>query len=450
MPSKKVSKAVNYSWILLPLIACVLLFWTIIYRHSQLNILTGNIDSKLKSLSYFSEKLIHKSHIDVLQKQTDSVQKLYESTKDLLREAIASNVSLHNLDHSVTNSNSLKFTSIEEQIHHLLHPNINSNLIPLQTETSKEINNNNNNKNNNNNIPPPLGKNGNINDKWLVIGIPTVGRPNNENYLIRSLQKMSSELPSHSSHLQYAQVIIAIVNVDGPSHSRFYEAREIYRDSIYFKFFELDESEITRDPKGPHATAENDKGNANIPGYRVRKQTRNLVSVVKKTYFLGRYYLFLEDDMEFCHEGFLAIQYLLQKADRYHPNWLAIRASYGMNGIFMQREDVKVFADYLLKHQVRRPPDHLVVEWYAGESPESAAYKGKRVNIGFRFNLFNHIGIVSSLRSMKQTSFPVCYDLLLEPTVFEVEAFSMKACPRDDIWPCNVKTADKSYISWVN
>ena len=41
------------------------------------------------------------------------------------------------------------------------------------------------------------------------------------------------------------------------------------------------------------------------------------------------------DDMRFCPSGLQAIQYLLDKASRYHPDWLAIRASYGMNGIFM-------------------------------------------------------------------------------------------------------------------
>ncbi len=71
---------------------------------------------------------------------------------------------------------------------------------------------------------------------------------------------------------------------------------------------------------------------------------------------------------------------------------------------------MNTFREYLLKHQVRRPPDHLVVEWFAGETAESKAYKGNRANIGFRYNLFNHIGIVSTLRKQLQTTFPLCYE----------------------------------------
>ncbi len=54
--------------------------------------------------------------------------------------------------------------------------------------------------------------------------------------------------------------------------------------------------------------------------------------------------------------------------------------------------------------QVRRPPDHLVVEWFAGETEEAARHKNGRANIGFKFNLFDHIGLVSTLRSQKTRS----------------------------------------------
>lgn len=51
--------------------------------------------------------------------------------------------------------------------------------------------------------------------------------------------------------------------------------------------------------------------------------------------------------------GLHAISYLLHKASLYHPDWLAIRASYGMNGVFMKDTDLAFFSDYLIKHQVR-------------------------------------------------------------------------------------------------
>jgi N-Acetylglucosaminyltransferase-IV (GnT-IV) conserved region len=289
------------------------------------------------------------------------------------------------------------------------------------------------------------------NNRWLVIGIPTISRANNEDYLLRSLATLAAQLPSSESDLMYGQVLMVVVNMQaagsGP-HVRFEEAKVLYssvtnRKSIYFEFldnsidFNGNSTDLLSDPV-EGATADNDHGTANKPGYRVRKQTRNIVSVMRKCEGKGKYYLFLEDDMQFCPSGLLAIQYLLDKSSRYHPNWLAIRASYGMNGIFLHSKDVNPFGAYLISHQVRRPPDHLVVEWFAGESSESKLYKGERANIGFRYNLFDHIGAVSTLRKEVSAAYPACYDELLEPTVFQVEAFSVHDCPHDDVWPCVV------------
>ena len=86
----------------------------------------------------------------------------------------------------------------------------------------------------------------------------------------------------------------------------------------------------------------------------------------------------------------------------------------------------------------------IQVEWYAGETQESRTYRGSRQNIGFKYNLFEHIGQISTLRSQKSGSFPKCYDLLVEPVIFQVEAWSPKDCPKDDIWPCHTALMQQS------
>lgn len=290
---------------------------------------------------------------------------------------------------------------------------------------------------------------------WLIIGIPTVARRNNEGYLLEALKDMSRQLPTDPTDLMYGHVLIVVCNMEhrGKPHQRYEEAKAIYGPNgnhplaQYFEFMD-NPGKVTADPYAPFpgAKAENDPGTPNKPGFKVRQQTRDVVALLRHANRRSDYYLFLEDDMRFCPYMLLAFQYLIDKSNAYHPNWLAIRASYGMNGLFMRNNngDLAVFAEYLFKHQARRPPDHLVVEWFAGETPESKQYKNGRVNIGFRYNLFDHIGASSTLRKETSVAYPKCYDELLEPTVFQVEAFSKRECPKDDIWPCVVTNSDKS------
>ena len=117
---------------------------------------------------------------------------------------------------------------------------------------------------------------------------------------------------------------------------------------------------------------------------------------------------------------------------------MAIRASYGMNGIIIRSADLRTFGDYMLANQARRPPDHLVVEWFAGEKEATKQMKAGRAHLAFRHNILNHLGVVSTLRAAKSKAFPTCYEELGEPTLFKVEAFDFKACKNDDIWPCDV------------
>ena len=135
----------------------------------------------------------------------------------------------------------------------------------------------------------------------------------------------------------------------------------------------------------------------------------------------------------------------------------SLRCGFGLNGIVMHNRapynDVSRFREYLLRHYPRRPPDHLIVEYFAQESHEAREYFGgtgqSRVVAAFRHNLFEHLGgSVSTLREEEAWSFPGCFSDLIAPQVFVVEAWNPVDCPHDDIWPCNVPHATPTVITW--
>ena len=133
---------------------------------------------------------------------------------------------------------------------------------------------------------------------------------------------------------------------------------------------------VGREYTPPDSThGRNDPGDSNHPGTRVRKQTRDIASVLKYSAGLGDFYFFTEDDMQLCDHAVMAIQYMLNKAEWYKPNFMSIRASYGMNGIIIRDQDVTGFSDYLLQvraHKSRRMRPTPLTRLFARRSTRSA------------------------------------------------------------------------------
>jgi hypothetical protein len=276
--------------------------------------------------------------------------------------------------------------------------------------------------------------------KWLIIGIPTVPRTSVD-YLTPTVEAILQQLPDSQKDPFWGRVQVVVLN-QRPTEHRIWE---IVRDwvlktekgRVHFKFVENEH------PFADATPSKRDIGNANFPGYKVRHQTRDVASLVLHDAVKDKseYFLFMEDDLRLCNHGLTAFRYLITKANLYNPGWIAIRVSYGMIGIFMRGgQDLTAFGNYLLKHQRRRPPDHLVVEWFAGERPEAKRYKNGRPHVAFKYNLFDHIGAKSTLRGKISPAYPICYEPLVEPVLFEVEAFKPNVCPNNDIWPCKLTT----------
>jgi hypothetical protein len=217
----------------------------------------------------------------------------------------------------------------------------------------------------------------------------------------------------------------------------------------------------------PLASDGDDLGSANVPGFRVRQQARDVTDLLELAHALfghegggprgeqaedgalsrlpsggapapGRMavYMVMEDDFRLCPRGLESLAFLLARARVLLPAWNALRVSYGLNGALVRGFDVPLLAQHYRESFRRRPPDHLLVEWFAGERAESRLVKAGRPHGAFRYNLLEHFGLTSSLRAAASGVFPFCYQLLDDKVVFEVEAFRLDQCAHEQLWPC--------------
>ena len=281
---------------------------------------------------------------------------------------------------------------------------------------------------------------------WLVIGFPTLPRvhPTTKeevDYVGPTVDALIRELGSSSGVWGGGRVVVAVMDntEEGGAHPALERAQgRVAAAGLEDSFVWLANPGGADPALADPTPGARDPGSPNKPGWKVRKQTRDVAALIRAAAPLGSHFMFMEDDFELCPHGLSAVAYMTTKMEEYNGEYISIRASFGLAGIVMPSSDALVFAQYLLKHQARRPPDHLCSEWTGKETAEARDHVGDRVNGAFRWNILNHLGAVSTLRNSISVSYPRCYEFLGEPVLFEVEAFSPKACPEDDVWPCPV------------
>lgn len=281
---------------------------------------------------------------------------------------------------------------------------------------------------------------------WLIITIPTVPR--------RGPDKLSATLLSIADEIKGDDLAIRVVVMNNRpgAHPSFESARQTYASNHQFVFVE-NASPEQLSPEQPLAE-EFASRNQQAPTDAVMRQTLDVISVLTYVANKSTYVLLFEDDFTLCESAALALRHMVQAANRASSinEWSAIRCSFGLAGIILQNgigshPDVDEFRNYLKAHVRRRPPDHLAVEFYAKESQHATAYFGRRRVFAFRYNIARHEGHISTLRDEEAWATPNCFDELVAPQVFEVEAWNAKDCPHDDMWPC-ASSPRARHIQW--
>lgn len=264
-------------------------------------------------------------------------------------------------------------------------------------------------------------------EPYLLVAMPTVAR--SEDTLGRVLRALDTQLaPDDPS------TAVTVMDVgDGP-HPAFDAARARYPRFSFVRRPGPD----AEPPPVPNDT----RFHPPPPPAIVRRQTRDFVALLRSVAGESRYLLLVEDDFICCPTCLAAVRHLVGKLRRTRPDWLAATVSYGMNGILLQNSargggaDVRALADYLMKRHHHRPPDHIYTEWACGESEASARYAAGRAHVAFRYNLLHHAGARSSTLGHPAVSHAKCFEELVEPVLFAVQAFRPAECGHDDVQPC--------------
>jgi hypothetical protein len=306
-----------------------------------------------------------------------------------------------------------------------------------------------------NSIPPVTSQSEKESEQpWLIVGIPTVPRRlDNAEHVEQSLlfRTLRSYVDQLEAAVPRSPVTIVVMNNRPGQHPIFERVKQrLQAASQWIRFMdrpdELPDTDMPMDP-------EFSRNHHEPPSPQVRRQTLDIISLLRVVEGRSKYFLFAEDDFELCDNGMMALSYMVSRAEFYQgPGaFTAVRCGIGLNGVVMHNNgDVGRFRHYLERHFARRPPDHLVVEFYAKESQEAKEYFGpQRRVMAFRHNIFLHTGgEQSTLREQSAWSTPGCFTELIAPQVFVVEAWNPVDCPLDDIWPCHFPRSRPSSLSW--
>ncbi|KAF0980071.1 hypothetical protein FDP41_001224 [Naegleria fowleri] len=297
---------------------------------------------------------------------------------------------------------------------------------------------------------------------YLGVVMPTIPRTRGAkqglsvDYFTPTLQSYDAELKRNNFLSRLVTMYIA--NMRPNERNEIYEkAKSTYSQKKYesqknvWNFVDIDTNAKVYRPKD---------GASVIPASTVR-QTSDFIHLIRNVHKKSKYLLIVEDDFLVCELTLTTLIHIIHKANaRFGKDgWAAIRVSSGLNGIIMRNDnnDISTFADHLERRIGKRPPDHIFAEFCARETPESLAYFGNRFMTAYKYNLLSHLGRISTLRDNAHYDMPQCWETLVHPVSFEVEAFNPKQCPTDDLWPCveyperiKSKTAPEIPINNVN
>lgn len=151
---------------------------------------------------------------------------------------------------------------------------------------------------------------------YLIIGMPTKARPNVD-YLTPTLESIEASAP----HNREVHVYVLHPTPNQP-HDAFNRAKARWAASAskvrMFFFDEPEREEQLHDPGGAPET----KVPTNTPGPRVRRQSRDVATLLKLAANRSQFFLLMEDDFIVCTGAIQLMERIIDKATAFAIDWL--------------------------------------------------------------------------------------------------------------------------------
>ncbi|KAL3929814.1 MAG: hypothetical protein SGPRY_001800 [Prymnesium sp.] len=209
---------------------------------------------------------------------------------------------------------------------------------------------------------------------WLRLGIMSHGRAGNPDYLMRTLYTIMEQMPTVPGDPIRQGIDVVVVNNQEPSseHRIFTTASAKFGGMVRFV------NKIPRECK-----MSTPRSKRTPVAQKVQRQSCDIAAamdaMLAQVSPSALHVMLLEDDWLICPHALEASLHLISKAYRYDPDWIALRVSYGFNGIIVRGADMSNLRDHIANNHAERPPDHLVFEWFAGEPPLSRCPFRRRI-----------------------------------------------------------------------
>lgn len=153
-------------------------------------------------------------------------------------------------------------------------------------------------------------------------------------------------------------------------------------------------------------------------------------------------FVYLEDDFVLCKGSILHL-IRLHKWMKHNTKVNIVKFSYGGSGMLMRTSNLNFYLQYVVKICFEK--ELKVLDWALGDLWtvfQSNITDGSHFLHTYRYNLMDHIGIISSIgnRGAKQDMFRArqsgCFDLMNHVSVYPPEQFQLFECNKYMISPC--------------